>query len=272
MADPSKHIHAQEPVDDGRDIDWGKTSDDYARHRPSPPDSYFEKLKALGIGLPGQRILDLATGTGFLARRFARQGSVVAALDISDVQIATAKRLAKEDGVTIDFRIAPAEEVPLSDDSFDAITVNQGWLYFDKTRAIPEVKRLLVPGGVLMTSHFSWLPRVDPIARASEHLVLKFNPAWSAADWDGEVPPIPPWSQDDFVLCGYFRYDERIGFTRESWRGRFRACRGVGASMTPEEVAEFDAAHGKLLSETVPDAFSVLFRMQAHLFGVIGTR
>ena len=51
-------------IDGGRSIDWGRTSRDYARHRPGPPPSYFERLAALGVGRPGQRLLDLATGTG----------------------------------------------------------------------------------------------------------------------------------------------------------------------------------------------------------------
>ncbi|MCI0583479.1 MAG: class I SAM-dependent methyltransferase, partial [Chloroflexi bacterium] len=65
------------PFDGGRAIDWGKTAADYAAHRPGPPETFYEKLAALGVGLKGQRILDLGTGTGVLARSFARRGSVV---------------------------------------------------------------------------------------------------------------------------------------------------------------------------------------------------
>src|SRR5687767_3553212 len=54
-------------------IDWGKTSEDYSVHRPGPPPSFFARLAALGIGREGQRILDLGTGTGVMARQFARQ-------------------------------------------------------------------------------------------------------------------------------------------------------------------------------------------------------
>ena len=47
--------------DDQRPIDWGKTSADYAGHRPGPPQSYYSRLRALGIGSPNQRVLDLGT-------------------------------------------------------------------------------------------------------------------------------------------------------------------------------------------------------------------
>lgn len=111
--------------DAGRQIDWGLTSADYVCYRPGPPQSFYEKVKALGIGLPGQRILDLGTGTGVLAREFARSGSVVAGLDISANQVEAARQLALEQGLEIDFGVAPAEEIPFEDACFDVATANQ---------------------------------------------------------------------------------------------------------------------------------------------------
>jgi SAM-dependent methyltransferase len=64
-------------IDNEREFDWGKTSQDYAAYRSGYPESFYEVLAALGIGKPGQRILDLGTGTGVLARAFAQRGSVV---------------------------------------------------------------------------------------------------------------------------------------------------------------------------------------------------
>ena len=75
-------------------IDWGKTAADYAKHRPGPPPSFYQRLLALGIGLPGQQVLDLATGTGVIARQFAEQGCQVMASDIAAGQVAMAKALA----------------------------------------------------------------------------------------------------------------------------------------------------------------------------------
>ncbi|MES2965746.1 MAG: class I SAM-dependent methyltransferase [Bdellovibrionota bacterium] len=254
------------PIDPGRAIDWGKTSSDYSKHRPGPPDSFYDRLRALGVGLPQQRILDLGTGTGLLARKFAEQGSLVSGIDISDGQIEAARELAREQRLSIDFRVSPAETTPFPSHSFDAITANQCWLYFDKPKVIREVKRLLKPGGVLVTSHFSWLSRLDAIARRSEQLVLKFNPQWTAADWSGEIPVVPSWSIGEFDVTGMFYYDEPIPFTHESWRGRIRACRGTGAALKPEELAKFDVEHEALLKATVPETFTVLHRLDAHFF------
>jgi SAM-dependent methyltransferase len=252
-------------IDHGRDVDWGKTSDDYAVHRPGPPESFYERLTVLGVGLPGQRILDLGTGTGLLAREFARRGAVVAGVDISASQVAMARRLADEAGLNVDFQAASAEMTPFADGSFDVITANQCWLYFDKAKMIPEARRLLAKDGLLVTSHFSWLPRLDPLARATEALILKYNPRWTAGDWSGEVPPMPGWAEAEFRLRAMFWYDEPIGFTRESWRGRIRASRGVGAALSAAEIAAFDAEHDAVLQGGVGEQFSVLHRLDAHL-------
>jgi len=259
-------MHGLPNHDPGRTIDWGKTSTDYATYRPGYPDSFFRRLQALGIGLPGQRLLDLGTGTGVLARVFASQGCQVTGIDIAENQIDAARKLADAQGLTVDFRVAAAEDSVLPSASFDFITASQCWLYFDKNRVIPEVARLLAPGGCLMTCHFSWLPRLDAVARRTEELVLKFNPQWSAANYGGEVPAQPEWSKESFRLRAMFYYDEPIPFTREAWRGRIRACRGVGASLSAEEVERFDAAHAKLLEQIVPMEFTVLHRIDCHVF------
>ena len=54
--------------------DFGKTADDYARHRAGYPDWLFERLMRRGLARPGMRALDLATGTGYLARGLAQRG------------------------------------------------------------------------------------------------------------------------------------------------------------------------------------------------------
>jgi len=63
-----------------------------------------------------------------------------------------------------------------------------------------------------------------------------------------------------------FFYDEPIAFTRSSWRGRIRACRGIGATLSREEVQRFDAEHAQLLEQSVPESFSLLHRIDCHVF------
>lgn len=187
-------------------------------------------------------------------------------VDNSAEQIAASNQLAKDEGLRVEFSVHPAESLPWTEPTFDVATANQCWLYFDKERAIAELRRVLRPGGVLVTSHFCWLPRLDDIARRSEQLVLQFNPKWSGADWSGVIPPCPKWAEDVFDVTAMFYYDEPIPFTREGWRGRIRACRGIGATLSPGEVETFDKAHQELLRRTAPESFTVLHRLDAHVF------
>ena len=253
-------------IDNEREFDWGRTSQDYAAYRSGYPDSFYEVLAALGIGTPGQRILDLGTGTGVLARAFGRRGAVVTGVDIAANQIAAAESLAASERLSVTFRVCPAEAVEFPDASFDIISAAQSWLYFDASAMVPKVLRLLTAEGSLVLTHLLWLPRKDPIARRSEALVLNYNPDWSGADYGGTMAPVAPWARDHFDLRTFHAMEAPIEFTREAWRGRFRACRGVGASLSPEEVARFDAEHGALLEAIAPETFTVLHQMTIHAY------
>ncbi|MGH9689018.1 MAG: class I SAM-dependent methyltransferase [Candidatus Acidiferrales bacterium] len=252
-------------VDHGRAFDWGRTSLDYSRHRPGYPPSFYERITALGIGRPGQRVLDLGTGTGNLARALARRGCKVTGIDISEPQVSEARRLAAEEGLNVDFLVRPAEETGLADQSFDVVAAAQSWLYFDRDRATIETRRLLAPGGQLLTCHIGWLPRLDHIAEKTEELILKFNPDWTGADMSGEVTPSPKWIGRDFVVSAFFVYQEAIPFTRKGWRGRIRACRAIGAELRDEEIEKFDKEHAELLERITTDDFTVLHWIDGHI-------
>ena len=62
-------------------------------------------------------------------------------------QIDAARRLAGEEGLDVDFRVAPAEDVPFDAGTFDLATANQCLLYFDLGRLFPELRRVLAPDG-----------------------------------------------------------------------------------------------------------------------------
>ena len=94
-------------IDEGHAFDWGKTSPDYAVYRPGYPASFYTVLQAFGIGTPGQDILDLGTGTGVLARAFAKQGAHVIGIDIAEAQIVAAQQLAAQEHLDIRFEPVP---------------------------------------------------------------------------------------------------------------------------------------------------------------------
>ncbi len=81
--------------------DWNNAAGDYAKHRAGFADWFFDRMEAAGLFRPGMRVLDLATGTGTLARGFAKRGGIVTGLDIAPEMMAQAKALDAQAGVSV---------------------------------------------------------------------------------------------------------------------------------------------------------------------------
>lgn len=235
-------------------IDFGKTAQDYSQHRAGFPKSLFNRLLAYKIGLPNQQILDMGTGTGTMARGFARQACRVTALDPAWPLLIQGQRLDAEAGVTVQRTIAQAEISGLQDRIFDVVSAGQCWHWFERSQAAQEVKRLLKPGGHLVIAHFDWIPLPGNLVEATEHLILQHNPQWHLSGGTGLYPA---WLADvataGFKNIETFSYDTEAVYSHEAWRGRIRASAGVAASLEPLAVSQFDAELQALLHHHFPD-------------------
>ena len=247
----------QSNIDGGKAFDWGRTSEDYAKYRDIYPPVFYEKILSRGLCRDGQRVLDIGTGTGVIPRNMYRFGAKWTGTDIAENQILQAKRLASENGMDIDFRTAATEDLDFPDNSFDVITACQCFWYFDHKRVMPELRRMLAPGGKLVLLYMAWLPFEDAIAGESEKLVLKYNPGWTGAGETRKPIWIPDVALESFDMLEHEEYDVRVPFTRESWHGRMKACRGVGASLNSEELAAWESEHCAFM-ETIPAEFDIL--------------
>ena len=243
-------------IDGGRPFDWGRISEDYGRYRDIYPHVFYEKIACRGLCLKGQHVLDIGTGTGVLPRNMYRYGAKWTGTDISEKQIEQAKILSA--GMNIDYFTVPTENIDFPDESFDVITACQCFWYFNHKKVMPVFYRLLNPGGRVLVLYMAWLPFEDKIAGASERLVLKYNPEWSGAGETVRKIDIPACYFERFDLVHREEYTIRIPFTRESWNGRMKACRGVGASLTEVEIAVWEREHMELLHEIAPENFDVL--------------
>ncbi len=85
----------------GRPIDFGRTVADYEQHRPGFPATFFDRLEQKHWIRPGQRVLDLGTGTGSLALGFAHCGMDATGLDVSTDLLEVAGRSAAVEGLTV---------------------------------------------------------------------------------------------------------------------------------------------------------------------------
>lgn len=244
-----------EQIDGGKAFDWSKTSADYAKFRDIYPEEFYERIVKRGLCVNGQSVLDLGTGTGVLPRKMLKYGAKWTGVDISENQIEQAKILSR--GTNIEYFCAPVEEVDFTDNSFDVITACQCFWYFDHERILPGLYRMLKPHGKILVLYMAWLPFEDEIARASEDLVLKYNPQWSGAGETVHQIHIPECYFGKFGLVFHEEYPLQVAFTRESWNGRMKACRGVGASLSEEMVCEWEHEHLKLLAKIAPEEFKI---------------
>lgn len=243
-------------IDGGRAFDWGKTSDDYARFRDVYPQEFYEKIIGRNLCTNGQNVLDIGTGTGVLPRNMYQYGAKWTGTDISKEQIEQARILS--DGMDIDYYAVSAEEIDFPDNSFHVVTACQCFWYFDHEVISPKLFRMLRPDGRLLLLYMAWLPFEDKIAGASEQLVLQYNPVWSGAKETVHPIVIPDIYQENFELVYHEEYLLQVHFTRESWHGRMKACRGIGASLAKEDILSWEQEHIKLLSQIAPDEFDIL--------------
>jgi len=129
---------------------------------------------------PGQRVLDVACGTGVLARTAAScvgAGGAVAGLDANPGMLVVAAQLAPD----IDWKEGLAEALPYPDQSFDAVVSQFGLMFFsDQQQALREMLRVLVPGGRLAVAVWDSLEHIP--AYAAEVALLARVAGQDAAD------------------------------------------------------------------------------------------
>jgi len=234
-------------------VDFGRTAIDYAAYRASFPEEFFARLEDMRIGLNGQRIVDFGTGTGVLARGFARRGCVVTGVDPAAAMLDEARQLDDEAGVRVNYLVASAEDTGLDGARWDVVSAGQCWHWFDRPRAGAEARRLLVAGGALVICHMDYLTLAENVCAATEELILEHNPSWTMAGGTGIHAD---WTLDvataRFTGIETFSFDVEVPYSHEAWRGRMRTCNGIGATLPRRAVSDFDSALARLLVDRFP--------------------
>jgi ubiquinone/menaquinone biosynthesis C-methylase UbiE len=135
----------------------------------------------------GDRVLDVATGTGIVACRIAATGAAVTAIDPDAASLAQAKVRAAEENVSVKWLEGAAEALPFRTPAFELVTCREGLQFTaDRALAAREMRRVIVPGGRAVISCWTGVAEqgvyavLDALAfaRAGKH----FAPAFSLAD------------------------------------------------------------------------------------------
>lgn len=157
---------------------WNAAGADYDRVSQSIADSIEHCLQRLAPR-PGERVLDVATGTGWTARRAAEYGADVVGIDLGADLIEAARQLAQARGLRIEFRVGDAEQLPFPDATFDVVISTCGVMFASRPEAAAaELARVCRRGGRLGIT--TWAP--DSTVAGMFAVMRPFMPA----------PPSPP--------------------------------------------------------------------------------
>jgi ubiquinone/menaquinone biosynthesis C-methylase UbiE len=147
-------------------------------------------VEACGIG-PGQRVLDVAAGTGNVAIRAAQAGASVVASDLTPENFDAGRRAAAEHGVQVEWQEADAEALPFDEDEFDVVTSSFGAMFAPDHAAVArELTRVCKPDGTIGLLTFR------PVGAAADffELVGRYMPSPPS----GATPPLL-WGSEDHV-------------------------------------------------------------------------
>jgi ubiquinone/menaquinone biosynthesis C-methylase UbiE len=189
----------------------------YERGRPSYPEAAIAYVaRVLGRG-PGQRVRDLAAGTGKMTRLLVPTGvEVVAVEPVAGMRTAFAAAVHGAEILDV-----TAEALPLPDDSVDAVVVAQAFHWFDPQQALAEIDRVLKPGGgvaLVWNRRDESVPWVADMSRII-HWNRGLNPEYDGFGLDG----FTKWS------CSYVQSLSHDGLSI-AWRRSATSLRWASAS------------------------------------------
>ena len=195
-------------------VDWGA-----GRYERTAADlePVAEDVVARAAIRAGERVLDVACGTGNAALVAARAGAVVTGVDLAHRLVDVARGRAEEEGLDIDFHVGDAQALPFGDGSFDVVLSVFGIIFApDPRHAFSEVVRVLRPGGRALIT--AWTPE-GAIAEVSALL------GHAVAEATG-APPNRRFAWHDsgaiaelaasHAVDAHFLQDRHVTFTAES--------------------------------------------------------
>jgi SAM-dependent methyltransferase len=182
---------------------WGAGGEGYDLVSRGISDAIDHAVDALDPR-PGERVLDIATGTGWAARRIAERGASVIGVDFGAGVVEAAKALSK--GTAIEFRVGDAEALEFPDGSFEAVISTFGTMFARNPEAVAsELGRVVKPGGRISLANWA--------VGGSVHEMFKLIGSYKPAE-DNPVPSPFEWGETARVielLGAHFELEFEVG-------------------------------------------------------------
>ena len=218
---------------------WSAGGKDYDRISRGIADSIEHCVLRLNPQ-PGERILDLSTGTGWTSRVVARHGATVTGVDIARDLLDAARARAEADGLPIDYQLGDAESLPFDDGEFDAVVSTCGIMFASRPDAAAgELARVCRRGGRIALT--TWLS--DGNLSKMFQVMRRYQPPPPSP-----APPSPfEWGRVERIreLLGHafqLKFEPGVSYYREpsgeaAWETfstGYGPTRSLAASLDPE--------------------------------------
>ena len=165
-------------------------------------------VEAAGVR-PGQRVLDVAAGTGNTAIRAAQRGAEVVASDLTPEHFPAGRRKAERAGVKLEWVEGDAEALPFHDEEFDVVTSSVGAIFAPRhQRVADEMARVCKPGGTIAMANFTPEGLIAPFFE----VFLPYMPP----PREGDLPP-PLWGSEDHVRALFDGKLSSLEMTRRTY-------------------------------------------------------
>lgn len=222
---------------------------------------WADRLIEIGDVHEEDRVLDVACGTGIVARRAASQvgtSGAVVGLDINEGMLAVAEKTAADIHPSIEWRQGDATELPFSDERFDTVCCQQALQFFDDpVAAIREMRRVLAPGGRMVLSVWR------PLDYQPAYVVLADSLERHISGEAGEMmcSPFPAWDREVLRTLGSDAGFSDVSVTVEIGSVRYPSVeefvrREVASSPLSEPIAAVEREVRDELVQEIADALS----------------
>jgi SAM-dependent methyltransferase len=219
-----------------RRLSFGSVAEDYDRYRPAPPPQALDWLIPPGAAA----ILDLAAGTGLVTRELIGRAAQVFAVEPDErMRAVLTARIPQAEVLA-----GRGEDIPLPDASVDAVVISSAWHWLDPALAVPEIARVLRPGGnlgviwVSRDDRMPWVAEFNAFARESREADRPEGPSGGDPAERRrrrlvEFPPGSPLSPPEERLVEF-----SVPMTKDELAGLLGTYSGI-ITLEPDRRAEF---------------------------------